>query len=173
MRQTEYLKPSDKLIRDLKKMPVLSSLKDKEIAHLLKMSKMRQYEAGETICKQGSHDKWIYFLTKGSVKIAAGGKELSVLTKQGEIFGEMSAIDGAPRSASVYAVSDTICLATDTRYIERLSGDEKLAFSYLIYRIFAEILANRLRKSNIELMKARSASPFAPIKDLFAKFFSS
>ena len=64
----------------------------------------------------------------------------------------MGIIDNSPRSASIVAISNTICLAIDTSYSEKLKGNDKNAFNSVIYRIFAEILAERLRKMDKELL---------------------
>ena len=78
-----------------------------------------------------------------------------MLQRTGDIFGEMGVIDGAARSASVIAVKKTVCLATDTSYIDRLSGNNKIAFGYILYKLFSEILANRLRLTTDELIKTK------------------
>jgi hypothetical protein len=71
----------------------------------------------------------------------------------------MRIIDSLSRSASVYALGKTICMAVDTSAKERLSGDdtrdEKLDFLLLLYRIFAEYMSIRLRLTNDELIKAK------------------
>ena len=64
----------------------------------------------------------------------------------------MGAIECAPRSATAVAHGDTVCLATDIYYIEQLSGMDKLAFGYVIYRVFASVLASRLRTTTSELV---------------------
>jgi CRP/FNR family transcriptional regulator, cyclic AMP receptor protein len=172
MKETGYLKESQELIKDLMKIPVLSPLKERDIKNLIKMSKIRTYDAGEVICEEGLNDKWIYFLTKGRVRILKAGKELSVLEKTGEIFGEMSVIDGGSRSASVHALETTVCLATDTLYIDKLQDHEKMAFRYLLYRIFAEILSARLRESNEELVQAKTRFGSAAIKRIADRLLS-
>ena len=156
MKETNYLKDSPELVKDLMKISILSRLKERDIKNLIKMSKIKTYDTGEAICEEGLNDKWIYFLTKGRVRIVKDGKELSVLDKRGDVFGEMSVIDGRPRSASVYAMETTVCLATDTLYIDKLQDHEKLAFRYLIYRIFAEILSTRLRETSEELVHSKN-----------------
>lgn len=105
--------------------------------------------------EEGSYDCWIYFLISGKVRIVKQGKELSILRRKGDVFGEMGVIDGSARSASVYAVDETVCLATDASYLDRLSGNDKLAFGYILFRVFAEVLASRLRFTNQELIEAR------------------
>jgi hypothetical protein len=71
----------------------------------------------------------------------------------------MRIIDSLSRSASVYAVGQTICLAVDTSAKDRLSSDdsvdERLDFLLLLYRIFAEYMSIRLRLTNDELIKAK------------------
>ncbi len=69
----------------------------------------------------------------------------------------MRIIDSLSRSASVYAVGKTICLAVDTSAKNRQGGtrDEKLDFLLLLYRIFAEYMSIRLRATNEELIAAK------------------
>lgn len=78
-----------------------------------------------------------------------------MLNRTGDLFGEMVIIDKSPRSASIIAMDQTICLAIDSSYPKRLEGDEKTAFNAILYRIFAEVLAGRLREMDEELVKLR------------------
>jgi hypothetical protein len=55
-------------------------------------------------------------------------------------------------------VGETVCLATDIYYIEQLSGTEKMAFGYVIYRVFSGVLAQRLRATTNELMELKGRS---------------
>ena len=77
----------------------------------------------------------------------------------GEIFGEMRIVDSRSRSASAYAVGETICLAVNTQAGERLKGDggreDALELLVLLYRIFAEYMSIRLRLTNEELITAK------------------
>jgi len=85
--------------------------------------------------------------------------EINSIEKKGEIFGEMRIVDSLKRSASVYAVGKTICLAVDTSAKNRISANdpmsEKLDFLLLLYRIFAEYMSIRLRATNEELITAK------------------
>ena len=155
MIESDYLKNNDALLEMLSQIPTLEIFPEKDLKGLMELSKIRKYRAGELIMAEGVYDCWIYFLVSGHVKIVKQGEDLGVLKRTGDIFGEMCIIDALPRSASVYAVENTICLATDASYIDRLSGNDKIAFSYIIYRIFAEILANRLRIANEERVKLK------------------
>jgi CRP-like cAMP-binding protein len=155
MIESSYLKESSALIEKLRQIPTLELFDEKDLQGALQLSKMRKYEPGELILEEGSHDNWIYFLVSGKVRIVKHGNQLTVLSRRGDVFGEMGVIDGSARSASAYAIDETVCLATDSSYIDKLSGNDKLAFCYILFRVFAEVLANRLRVTSEELIKAK------------------
>ena len=161
MIESKYLKQNIENIQKLLSISALKNFETKNLSKLLRLSKIRQYEDGETIIAEGDFDPWLYFLLSGSIRVAKEGVTISTLDKQGEIFGEMRIIDERSRSASVYAVGKTVCLAVDTSAHHRISDegdkDEKLDFLLLLYRIFAEYMTARLRLTNEELIKAKKA----------------
>ena len=163
MIESEYLKDNQAIIQKLKNMPTLELFDEKSLQGALQLSKIRKYQPQERILEEGSFDNRIYFLVSGSVRIEKHGKELTVLKRGGDVFGEMGVIDGSARSASAYAVDETVCLATDASYIDRLSGQDRFAFGSILFRVFAESLANRLRLTNEELIKAQEE--IARLKD--------
>lgn len=160
MKETDYLIGNEKIIDDLKKMPIFRPFTQSDLQTLLNMSKLRTYKSGETIIQEGNIDSWVYFLIYGKVKIVKKNKEVTILQRKGDIFGEMRFIDSSPRSASAYADGDVACIAVDTEYVEKLTGNDKVAFGYIMYRVFSEILANRLRSLTRELitLKGKDAS---------------
>jgi len=155
MIESDYLKDSNEIIHKLRQIPTLEPFDKKSLQGALQLSKIRKYEPEELILKEGLYDCWIYFLVSGRVRVIKQGEELSVLKRIGDVFGEMGVIDSSPRSASVYAIDETVCLATDASYVDRLSGSDKMAFCYILYRVFAESLASRLRLTNDELIKVK------------------
>lgn len=152
MKETDYLLGNEKIIDDLKKMPIFAPFTQNDLQTLLNMSKLRTFKSGEAIIQEGNIDAWVYFLIYGKVKIVKKKKEIAILQRKGDVFGEMRFIDSSPRSASVYAHGDVACIAVDTEYVENLTGNDKLAFGYIIYRVFSEILAGRIRSLTKELM---------------------
>ncbi len=153
MKESQYLEDNLKIIKDLRKMPVFKPLKQEDIQVFLKMSKLRMYKSGETIISEGNVDSWMYFLIYGKVKITKENKAITVLRRRGDVFGEMRFIDSSPRFASAHAEGDTVCLAVDTDHIEQLSGNDRVTFGYILYRIISEILADRLRLATKELIQ--------------------
>lgn len=159
MIESKYLKENIENIQKLMTIPALKNFETRSLGKLLRLSKVRQYEDGERIIKEGDLDPWLYFLLSGKIRITKESLDIGTIDRKGEIFGEMRIIDSLSRSASVYAVGKTVCLAVDTSAKERLSSegtiDERLDFLLLLYRIFAEYMSIRLRLTNDELIKAK------------------
>ena len=155
MQESKFLEKNESMLKNLKSIGILEPFEDQEIFKLLEMSKVRKYKAGEHIIKQGQSETWFYLLLSGQVKISKNGKEVTILSDKGEIFGEMGAMDCSRRSASAHAVTNTVCLATDMFYIENLTGNDKTAFGYVLYRLLAEILSRRLRETTDTMIKSK------------------
>lgn len=151
----ELLEENLELMEKLKKVPLLHSFGKRDVNKVLSFSNVKKYAAGETIIEEGSYDNWIYFLINGNVRIIKSGEEIDVLTHTGDIFGEMCVIDGCPHSASVQAVDDVTCLATDVSFMDRLYNEDKVAFCSIFYQMVAEVLARRLRETSSELAKSK------------------
>lgn len=158
MIESKYLQDNMQNIQKLMNIQNLKHFEIKSLAKLLRLSKIREYEDGEAIITEGGKDPWLYFLLDGKVRVSKESFDIVVIDKKGEIFGEMRIIDTLSRSASVYAIGKTICLAVDTLAQSKISGsgdrDERVDFLLLLYRIFAEYMSIRLRLTNEELIKA-------------------
>ena len=158
MQESRYLKDNLENIQRLMSIPALRNFETSNLSRLLHLSKMREYEVGEPIIREGDDDPWLYFLLEGSVRITKNDVEIGTLSEVGEVFGEMRIIDSQIRSATVVALEPTVCLAINTTAKDRMAGtgdrDEQLDFLLLLYRIFAEFLSIRLRLTNEELIKA-------------------
>jgi CRP-like cAMP-binding protein len=156
MLESKYLKDDIQNIQKLMAIPALRNFETKNLGKLLRLSKIRRYEDGEAIIKEGDRDDWLYFLLSGTIRIEKGGVEIATVEKTGEMFGEMRLIDNLSRSASVFAVGQTIALAVDTTGGGRTGiNDERAEFLFLLYRMFAEYMSIRLRLTNEELIAAK------------------
>ena len=156
MKETKYLKENIENIQRLMDIPTLSKFETRNLGRLLRLSKVRDYEDGECIIKEGDVDLWLYFLLSGKIKVVKDGVQLLTIDKRGEIFGEMRIISDSERTASIFAVGHTICLAVDTQARERLDSQEDIdRFLLLLYRVFAEFIVMRLRLTSEELVKTK------------------
>jgi len=156
MLESKYLKDDVKNIQQLFTIPALRQFETKNLAKLVRLSRVRQYDDGETIIREGDTDPWLYFLLSGKIRIEKNGVPIRTIDTMGEIFGEMRLLDSLSRSASVIAVGKTVCLAVNTGATERIPSDDETAnFLLLLYKVFAEYVSIRLRLANEQLIEAR------------------
>ena len=62
---------------------------------------VERYEDKDVIIREGNTDIDFFILVQGGVYVVKGGKKIAEIVQPGEYFGEMSAITGEPRSASI------------------------------------------------------------------------
>ena len=151
MKESEYLNGRDDLIGKLRSFPFMQHMDTSHLMDMLQLSKLRTYDAGEVITKEGIYDSWIYVLVYGEVKVTKAGSELARFGESGDTFGELAVLDGEARSATVSATINTKCLAIDASFMDSLPPEEQSAFYSIFYRMLAEILSKRLRETGEEL----------------------
>ncbi|MCF3130382.1 Crp/Fnr family transcriptional regulator [Streptomyces olivochromogenes] len=82
---------------------------------LLSLGRTVRYETGDVLIREGSSDTTVLLLLDGCVKVVGvaedGGITLLALRVRGELVGEVSALDGQPRSATVIAARPTVTRA--------------------------------------------------------------
>ena len=156
MFESRYLKDNVQNIQQIRTLPRLKKLKTEQLGLLARLSKIREYEPEETIIKEGEKDPWIYFLLSGEVRVEKQGMPVAVINNKGALFGELSTLDGKKRSASITALTKTLCLAVDLSATDRIpSEDDRANFLLDLYRVFAEFSSSRLRSTTEELIKAK------------------
>ncbi|GAA0945025.1 Crp/Fnr family transcriptional regulator [Nonomuraea longicatena] len=86
----------------------LTLLTPDEVAALRAGGRPRRWERGDTVMAEGESADWVLLLTEGRVKVSshtrAGTEVVLAVRGPGGLVGEMSAIDGSPRSATVTAL---------------------------------------------------------------------
>ncbi len=120
-----------------------------------------RFEAGETIFAEGNPSDHCFRIRSGKVDIRLGvpgvmkrGRSETIATcGPGELIGEMSVIDQAPRSATAVAVEATVCEAfTAEEVLHLLETNPEQALNYV------RTLIRRIRQSNRKLSWAASRS---------------
>ncbi|MEV0351040.1 Crp/Fnr family transcriptional regulator [Nonomuraea sp. NPDC050680] len=86
----------------------LSMLTADEAEEMRAAGRPRRWERGATVMSEGDTSDWVLVLTEGRVKVSShtsSGTEVVLAVRgPGGLLGEMSAIDGSPRSATVTAL---------------------------------------------------------------------
>ena len=89
--------------------PLFAELPAGEAEKLAAFLRLRRYRAGEPVFREGDPGTAFYVIQTGEVKILLGGSEgkevVLALLGPGEFFGEMSLLDGEPRSADAVATT--------------------------------------------------------------------
>ena len=145
------------LVRKIEKFKEFS---EQELHDFINSGRLREYEPNEIIMEEGGFDCWVYFLITGELRIEKENHAIGNLKRCGDIFGEMGVIDGSPRSATIVAQVKSLLLGFDASVIDQKLKANQTHFCYIIYRIFAEVLAARLRDTtdvNVRFNKEISA----------------
>jgi CRP-like cAMP-binding protein len=99
-------------------------------------------------------------LLKASIAEPAGGERILAILGAGSVVGELSMIDGAPRSASVTALRNS-----KLSFVSRAAFEAFGRSSPELYRHLTTLLAHRLRDTN----DALAATSFLSIKGRVAR----
>jgi CRP/FNR family cyclic AMP-dependent transcriptional regulator len=156
MTENELLNDNQETIQYLKKIPALECFNERDLETFMRFSEVKKYKENEVIIEEDTLDDRVFYLITGKAKVMKNGQELIILRRTGDVFGEIGVVTGIARSASVYASGPTTCLIIRTSQIDNLNEENRLTFKYVLYRGFAEILANRLKNTTQELMDAKA-----------------
>jgi CRP/FNR family transcriptional regulator, cyclic AMP receptor protein len=133
----------------VKTIPLFESLEKDDLDALANKLREVKVVAGQTVFAQGDEGDAMYVIEDGAVDIVAGsGKQKVILTSLFKLqyFGELSLLDGAPRSASAVANRDSQLLALERDdFVEFIKRRPEAALS-----IMHEV-GERIRATN-ELM---------------------
>lgn len=126
-------------------------------AAIVEHGRLRHHAAGDLLFVEGDHSDAVYVCVSGQVRVfltARSGRELLIGMKSpGDEFGELSALDGRPRSASAAAVGSTVVAElASARFVELLAGQPDLWASV------CRSLSAQLRRANDRLVTRDSES---------------
>ncbi len=113
--------------KSLEVIDLISELPLATLAELEEHCRWVRLGANETVFDRDSQDRDIYFVVRGGVQIvnySSAGREIAYArVLQGGYFGELAAIDGKPRSASVVTVEAShLAAVSPTVFLDLLSG---------------------------------------------------
>ena len=133
--------PPERMGRDwvpvLKEIPLFEGMSSRHLRRIPARSK--RYGDGETIVRAGDPGNAFYVVLDGTVRVdpPAGA---SVTLTAGDAFGEMSLLDGAPRSADITAVGEATLMVIGRAAFTKLLRNEPQMSAVLL-----RTLARRLR----------------------------
>lgn len=112
----------------------------------------KKFDQGQTIIDFEDLSNDVCFLVSGHVRIqlrTSGGRELILADlREGDFFGELSAIDGTPRSANVTAlIKSVMCIVGASLFREILAASPALSQKVML------LLVKRIRELNTRLLE--------------------
>lgn len=105
---------TQRAIELLRQTQLFGDLNDDALAHLAERANKRTYSKGQLVFYQGDPANALFVMVEGLVKVfvtSEEGDEMVLVTLQPhDVFGELSLLDGGPRSASAESVEPTTLL---------------------------------------------------------------
>jgi CRP/FNR family transcriptional regulator, cyclic AMP receptor protein len=104
-------------IEMLRETRMFSLLDDEELKTLSALLESKHFQKGETIFVRGDVGDCLYIIRQGVVEVfvetTEGEKIVFAENTAGDVFGEISLLDGGPRTATAVAIEDTETLTCD------------------------------------------------------------
>lgn len=125
-------------------------LTGKELETLAEFSNVKRFPSGTFLFHEGDPGNEMYVVLEGKVMISkyipGGGEEALAILERGDFFGEMSLIDGQPRSADAKAYQGALTVvAFDELTIKEVqSVDPRAAVDFI--RLLCRLMCKRLRE---------------------------
>ena len=133
--------------------PMFAPLTSEELDRLASAVHVKRYERGRRVFSKGDPGSGLMAVLSGSSRISStsksGAEIVFNVSQSGEVFGEISLLDGRPRTADAVAVTDSEVLTLDRRdFIPVLSGNPEVALHLLT------VMCDRMRRASQQVEDA-------------------
>ena len=105
---------SDEKMRHLEDVPLLAECTQKQLRAISDISRVVEVPAGTSLTRAGQPGDEFFVILDGSAAVEKPGKK-RVFLRPGDFFGEMSLLDGGPRSVTVRAATSLRVLVIDRK----------------------------------------------------------
>jgi signal transduction histidine kinase/predicted CoA-binding protein len=139
----------------LKKVPLFASMPDHDLERLCEMVTEVHLNTGEQLFAEGSPGDKAYIIESGEIEIlkSSGGRSvLLAVRKSGEVIGEMSLLEAAPRFASGRARIESKLLAISHSQLDELLDTSPSAARSLLFTITSRLRSTELMLRQSEKM---------------------
>lgn len=129
----------DAMTRLLRSVPLFQALSTRELGEVRRAGEDVQFPEGATIVTEGLLAGDFYLVLTGQAEVTIHGRRRRLL-EPGDYFGEMSVLDGGPRSATVRALSRVTALRLGRReFLQLLDREGSIGRKILV------VMSERLR----------------------------
>jgi len=140
--------PASRRIEMLKNIPVFHELTRKEILEVDELLHERAYEKDEIIFEQGDAGHGIFIILSGKVRAKSSRKLLEAASPEfgpGDMLGELSLFDEAPRNATAVAMERTLTVALfQAEFSSLLTKNKSIGVKVLVE--ISKTMSRRVRR---------------------------
>ena len=141
----------DSAPKALHRIKLFSGLSPEDLAKIEVVCRYKRFSANEQIFDRHSKARDVFFVIRGKVRVvnySLAGREITLDdNSEGEYFGELAALDGQPRSASIMALTDCMIVAlSPVQFVRVIERHPKVALRAL------RRLSQIVRKSTERIM---------------------
>jgi CRP-like cAMP-binding protein len=111
--------PLTVLVERLQGVPWFAACTNEQLAEIARVAERLHVQQGEVILREGRLGRELYIILEGTVVVTRAGRTVNEWGP-GDYFGELAAIEAAPRSATVTAQSDLEVLIVGPRELESM-----------------------------------------------------
>lgn len=123
----------------LRKIDLLQGLPVQRLDEISRQCAWRHYEAGQRLVAREAGDRDLHMIVAGTVRVtsySAAGRETSFRDlHEGTSYGELSALDGSPRSVDVVAVTPALIASLPPADFRALLREEWLVNERVLLRL--------------------------------------
>ena len=131
-------------VNSLKRMPLLAGFPHGDLEYMAKQVEVAKFAPGEELIKEGTSGSTAYFIVSGQCDVRRKTGDTTTrlaLLGPGEVFGELSIVDPAPRTATVIAYEPVVALTlAGYHFRAALQANHAMALHLV------KVLASRLRQ---------------------------
>jgi len=128
----------------LKAIPIFAEIPEADLAELAGRFGEQRVSAGTVIVTEGEIGTAMYVVLSGSVRVHRGDQEI-VRMGEGDVFGELSALDAQPRTASVTAIDETLLFTVNQEALYEIMAEHPVMLRGII-----KVLCERLRERHAD-----------------------
>lgn len=111
----------------LKQVKLFQRLPEGQMPTLVSACESKNFNAGETVIKEGDPGDAFFIVRSGEAAVVVGGRQVALL-KEGDYFGENALLRDEPRSATILAKSELFTFRISRNQFEEMGLREKLDF---------------------------------------------
>jgi CRP/FNR family cyclic AMP-dependent transcriptional regulator len=135
--------------------PWADELEQRQLALLARYLRIMYADADVRIFTEGEREHFLCIIVEGTIDIlkedSNGARHVVITLHRGKTIGELSLLDGGPRSSTAVAREDAILLILDEDAFDDLE-DAHPALAARILRVLARLLSQRLRMTSGRLV---------------------